>query len=171
MKCAYAHEGQILLHCAATSCPKDTSYCVSNTSFQRLAMQAWTCQKVRVSNRRGRRPRRPGGKLFRFLPASGEFVTVQNGPSRTPAPTKGSLTNQGGVTKCFATPPNPFNRPEGTPQLPHQRQFHTAAGCISYGVSHISHADRRQTVEKPLFRIRRSRGYLYIPAGTEKAHR
>ena len=49
----------------------------------------------------------------------------------------------GGVAKCIATPPNQFNRPEGTPRLSHQRQFHTAAGCISHGVSHISHADRR----------------------------
>ena len=67
---------------------------------------------------------------------------------RCPAPTgfarNGVLRqSEGGVAKCIATPPNQFNRPEGTPQLPHQRQFHTAAGCISHGVSHISHADRR----------------------------
>ena len=32
------------------------------------------------------------GNMLRFVPVSGEFVTVQNGPSRTLAPTKGPLT-------------------------------------------------------------------------------
>ena len=45
-------------------------------------------KKVRISNRRGRRPRRPGSKIVRFLSTSGEFVIFQNGPSRAPAPTK-----------------------------------------------------------------------------------
>ena len=38
---------------------------------------------------------------------------------------------------------NNSNRPVGTPSLLRQQQFHTAAGCISHGVSHISHAVRR----------------------------
>ena len=47
-----------------------------------------TLTKVQNSNCRGRRPRRPSSKTLRFLSASGEFVTFQNGPSRAPAPTK-----------------------------------------------------------------------------------
>jgi len=46
-------------------------------------------KKVRNSNCRGRRPRRPGGKILRFLSNFGEFITFQNGPSKAPAPTKG----------------------------------------------------------------------------------
>ena len=44
-------------------------------------------EKVQIRDRRGRRPRRPGGKTLRFLMVFGEFATFAWGPSGTPAPT------------------------------------------------------------------------------------
>ena len=44
-------------------------------------------KKLKISDRRGRRPRRPGGKTLRFLMVFGEFATFAWGPSGTPAPT------------------------------------------------------------------------------------
>ena len=44
-------------------------------------------KKVRISNRRGRRPRRPGGKIPCDFDAFGEFATFPSGSSRGPTPT------------------------------------------------------------------------------------
>ena len=44
-------------------------------------------EKVQIRDRRGRRPRRPGGKTLRFPMVFGEFGTFACGPSGTPAPT------------------------------------------------------------------------------------
>ena len=80
-----------------------------NPRFQRNGGQC--VEKVQIRDRRGRRPRRPGGKTLRFLMVFGEFATFACGPSGTPAPTNrfidrlNPVSKETGVSACQQMPP------------------------------------------------------------------